>query len=61
MEWLAENLLVDALKAQLPEEVLLANPIVYTLDQGRSGAIPAPSARELRRSLALVGLLVPNR
>jgi hypothetical protein len=28
---------------------------------GRSGAIPAPSARELRRSLALVGLLVPNR
>ncbi len=34
MEWLAENLLVDALKAQLPDDVLLANPIVYTLDQG---------------------------
>jgi hypothetical protein len=34
MEWLAENLLVDALKAQLPADVLLANPIVYTLDQG---------------------------
>jgi hypothetical protein len=34
MEWLAENLLVDALKAQLGDEVLLADPIVYTLDQG---------------------------
>jgi hypothetical protein len=34
MEWLAENLLVDALKAQLPDDILLASPIVYTLDQG---------------------------
>jgi hypothetical protein len=34
MEWLAESLLVDALKAQLGDEVLLADPIVYTLDQG---------------------------
>ena len=34
MEWLAEDLLVGALKAQLRSEVLLAAPIVYTLDEG---------------------------
>ncbi|MDX6408511.1 MAG: moderate conductance mechanosensitive channel [Gaiellaceae bacterium] len=34
MEWLAEDLLVGALKAQLRSEVLLADPIVYTLDEG---------------------------
>jgi moderate conductance mechanosensitive channel len=34
MEWLAEGLLVAALKAQLRNESLLADPIVYTLDEG---------------------------
>jgi moderate conductance mechanosensitive channel len=34
MEWLAEGLLVAALKAQLRNESLLAEPIVYTLDEG---------------------------
>jgi hypothetical protein len=34
MEWLAEDLLVGALKAQLHTESLLAEPIVYTLDEG---------------------------
>jgi hypothetical protein len=34
MEWLAEGLLVAALKAQLRSESLLADPIVYTLDEG---------------------------
>jgi hypothetical protein len=34
MEWLAEDLLVGALKAQLRSESLLAEPIVYTLDEG---------------------------
>jgi moderate conductance mechanosensitive channel len=34
MEWLAEGLLVAALKAQLRSESLLAEPIVYTLDEG---------------------------
>ena len=34
MEWLAEDLLVGALKAQLRSEVLLSDPIVYTLDEG---------------------------
>jgi moderate conductance mechanosensitive channel len=34
MEWLAEDLLVGALKAQLRSEVLVADPIVYTLDEG---------------------------
>jgi moderate conductance mechanosensitive channel len=34
MEWLAEDLLVGALKAQLHSESLLAEPIVYTLDEG---------------------------
>jgi hypothetical protein len=34
MEWLAEGLLVGALKAQLQDESLLADPIVYTLDEG---------------------------
>jgi hypothetical protein len=34
MEWLAEDLLVGALKAQLRSEILLADPIVYTLDEG---------------------------
>lgn len=34
MEWLAEGLLVGALKAQLRSDALLADPIVYTLDEG---------------------------
>lgn len=34
MEWLAEDLLVGALKAQLHSESLSAEPIVYTLDEG---------------------------
>jgi hypothetical protein len=34
MEWLAEGLLVAALKAQLGNDSLLADPIVYTLDEG---------------------------
>jgi small conductance mechanosensitive channel len=34
MEWLAEGLLVGALKAQLRSDSLLADPIVYTLDEG---------------------------
>ena len=34
MEWLAERLLVGALKAQLRSEALLAEPIVYTIDEG---------------------------
>ena len=34
MEWLAEGLLVGALKAQLANDSLLADPIVYTLDEG---------------------------
>ena len=34
MEWLAEGLLVGRLKAQLSAESLLAEPIVYTLDEG---------------------------
>jgi hypothetical protein len=34
MEWLAEGLLVGRLKAQLSPESLLADPIVYTLDEG---------------------------
>ena len=34
MEWLAEGLLVGRLKAQLPGDVLLADPIVYTIDEG---------------------------
>jgi hypothetical protein len=33
MEWLVENLLVDELKARLGRDVLLADPIVYTLDE----------------------------
>lgn len=34
MEWLAEGLLVSRLKAQLSDDGLLADPIVYTLDEG---------------------------
>jgi hypothetical protein len=34
MEWLAEGLLVGALKSELRSESLLAEPIVYTLDEG---------------------------
>src|SRR5437016_7269706 len=34
MEWLAEGLLVGALKAQLANDPLPADPIVYTLDEG---------------------------
>jgi hypothetical protein len=33
MEWLAEDLLVRRLRSQLPAEVLLAEPIVYTIDE----------------------------
>jgi small conductance mechanosensitive channel len=33
MEWLAEDLLVRRLRSQLPEDVLLAEPIVYTIDE----------------------------
>lgn len=33
LEWLVENLLVDELNARLGEDVLLAEPIVYTLDE----------------------------
>jgi small conductance mechanosensitive channel len=33
MEWLAEDLLVKRLTSQLSPEVLLAEPIVYTLDE----------------------------
>jgi hypothetical protein len=39
MEWLAEDLLVGALKAQLHSESLLAEPIVYT----RSTNEPCPA------------------
>jgi small conductance mechanosensitive channel len=34
MEWLAENLLPARLKASLSDEALLADPIVYTIDEG---------------------------
>jgi hypothetical protein len=34
LEWLAEALLVNALKSQLRGDSLLADPIVYTLDEG---------------------------
>jgi hypothetical protein len=34
MEWLAEGLLLAALKSQLRSDALLADPIVYTLDEG---------------------------
>ena len=34
MEWLAEGLLVGRLKASLSAEALLADPIVYTIDEG---------------------------
>jgi hypothetical protein len=34
MEWLAEELLVARLKAHLSDDVLLADPIIYTLDEG---------------------------
>jgi small-conductance mechanosensitive channel len=34
MEWLAESFLVGALKGQLANDSLLADPIVYTLDEG---------------------------
>jgi len=34
MEWLAEGLLAGRLKAQLSPDSLLADPIVYTLDEG---------------------------
>jgi hypothetical protein len=33
MEWLAEGLLIRRLTSQLPPETLLAEPIVYTLDE----------------------------
>lgn len=33
LEWLAEDLLVARLKAQVPPDVLLAEPIVYTIDE----------------------------
>jgi hypothetical protein len=34
MEWLAESLLVGRLKAALSPDVLLADPIAYTIDEG---------------------------
>jgi moderate conductance mechanosensitive channel len=34
MEWLAEGLLVGRLKASLAGDALLADPIVYTIDEG---------------------------
>ena len=34
MEWLAEGLLVARLKAYLSDDVLLTDPIVYTIDEG---------------------------
>jgi hypothetical protein len=34
MEWLAEQLLPARLKAHLSPDVLLADPIVYTIDEG---------------------------
>lgn len=34
MEWLAESLLPARLKASLSDEALLADPIVYTIDEG---------------------------
>jgi small conductance mechanosensitive channel len=34
MEWLVDRLLVDVVKSTLSSEVLLADPIVYTLDEG---------------------------
>jgi small-conductance mechanosensitive channel len=34
MEWLAEDLLAGALKSRLRSDALLADPIVYTLDEG---------------------------
>jgi hypothetical protein len=34
MEWLAEDLLVRRLRSQLSEDILLAEPIVYTIDEG---------------------------
>jgi len=34
MEWLAEGLLVARLKAFLSDDVLLTDPIVYTIDEG---------------------------
>jgi moderate conductance mechanosensitive channel len=34
MEWLAESLLVGRLKASLAGDALLADPIVYTIDEG---------------------------
>jgi hypothetical protein len=34
MEWLAEDLLKNVLKSQLSSDILLAEPIVYTLDEG---------------------------
>jgi hypothetical protein len=33
MEWLAEDLLVRRLTSQLTPDVLLAEPMVYTLDE----------------------------
>jgi small conductance mechanosensitive channel len=44
MEWLAEGLLVRRLTSQLPPETLLAEPIVYTIDE-------ATLARYARRVL----------
>jgi hypothetical protein len=34
LEWLAESFLVGALKTQLAGDALVADPIVYTLDEG---------------------------
>jgi hypothetical protein len=34
MEWLAEGLLAEVLKSELRSGSLLAEPIIYTLDEG---------------------------
>jgi small conductance mechanosensitive channel len=34
LEWLAEGLLDALIRAQIPEDALVAGPIVYTLDEG---------------------------
>ena len=52
MEWLAEDLLVGALKAQLHSESLLAEPIVYTLDEENLVALRAPRSDQVMRVTA---------
>jgi hypothetical protein len=33
MEWLAESFLTDQLRARIDDDALLADPVVYTLDE----------------------------